>query len=207
MKKAIYIATSEANSGKSIVTLGLMRMLLGKTAKVGYFRPIINDVKKGKKDNHISTIISHFNLDINPNEAFAFTQTEYIKKRNEGKEGEVFDKIIEKYKTLEEKNDFMIVEGTDFSGEGTAIELDANILIAKNLGIPAIIVSSGVGKTLDEFVNGVHIAYDSFKDKEVEVLAVIANKVKEKNIKIIREGISKFTKRYFLKYNTFNNIT
>ena len=39
------------------------------------------------------------------------------------------DKIIEKYKALEEINDFMLVEGTDFSGEGTAIELDANILI------------------------------------------------------------------------------
>ena len=189
MNKAIYIATSEANSGKSIVALGLMRMLLGKTAKVGYFRPIIDDVKKGKKDNHINTIISHFNLNINPNEAFAFTRTEFINKRNEGKEGEIFDKIIEKYKTLEEKNDFMLVEGTDFSGEGTAIELDANILIAKNLGIPAIIVSSGVGKTLEEFVNGVHIAYDSFKEKEVEVLAVIANKVQEKNIEIAKKGI------------------
>ncbi len=189
MNKAIYIATSEANSGKSIVALGLMRMLLGKTAKVGYFRPIIDDVKKGKKDNHINTIISHFNLSINPNEAYAFTRSEFINKRNEGKEGEIFDKIIEKYKSLEEKNDFMLVEGTDFSGEGTAIELDANILIAKNLGIPAIIVSSGVGKTLEEFVNGVHIAYDSFKEKEVEVLAVIANKVQEKNIEIAKNGI------------------
>ncbi|GGK52509.1 MULTISPECIES: phosphate acetyltransferase [Flavobacteriaceae] len=191
MNKAIYIATSEANSGKSIVALGLMRMLLGKTAKVGYFRPIIDGVNKGKKDNHISTIISHFNLDINPNDAFAYTRTEYIKKRNEGKEGEVFDKIIEKYKALEEINDFMLVEGTDFSGEGAAIELDANILIAKNLGIPAVIVSSGVDKTLEEFVNGVHITYDSFKEKEVEVLAVIANKVQEKNIKIAKEGIQK----------------
>ena len=72
-------------------------MLLGKTAKVGYFRPIINDVKKGKKDNHINTIISHFQLDINPEEAYAFTRSEFIKKRNKGKEGEIFDKIIEKY--------------------------------------------------------------------------------------------------------------
>jgi phosphate acetyltransferase len=36
MNKAIYIATSEHNSGKSIITLGLMSMLIGKTAKVGY---------------------------------------------------------------------------------------------------------------------------------------------------------------------------
>ena len=191
MKKAIYIATSEANSGKSIITLGLMRMLLGKTAKVGYFRPIIDNVKKGKKDNHINTIISHFQLDIKPNDAYAFTRSEFINMRNNGKEGEIFNTIISKYKAIEEKNDFMLVEGTDFSVEGMAIELDANILIAKNLGIPAIIVSSGVGKTLDEFIEGLHLAYDSFREKEVEVLAVIANKVQEKNIEIVKKGVEK----------------
>jgi len=189
MNKAIYIATSEADSGKSIVALGLMRMLLGKTANVGYFRPIIGDVKEGENDNHINTVISHFDLNIKHREAFAFTRTEFINKRNEGKEGEIFDKIIEKYKSLEEKNDFVLVEGTDFSGEGTAIELDANIEIAKNLGIPAIIVSSGVGKTLDEFIGGLRLAYDSFKEKEVDVIAVIANKVQEKNIEIARTGL------------------
>jgi phosphate acetyltransferase len=52
MNKAIYIATSEHNSGKSIITLGLMSMLIGKTAK-GYFRPIIEDFEDGKVDNHI----------------------------------------------------------------------------------------------------------------------------------------------------------
>ncbi|MBE0424395.1 MAG: phosphate acetyltransferase [Lutibacter sp.] len=201
MKKAIYIATSETNSGKSIVTLGLMRMLLGKTAKVGYFRPIIDNVKKGKKDNHINTILSHFQLDIDPNDAFAFTRSEFINMRNNGKEGEIFDTIISKYKALEENNDFMLVEGSDFSGEGMAIELDANILIAKNLGIPAIIVSSGVGKTLEEFIDGLHLAYDSFKEKEVEVLAVIANKVQEKNIEIVKNGVEKN-----LPKNVFVNV-
>ena len=33
MSKGIYVATIEPNSGKSLVVLGLMRMLLGKTAK------------------------------------------------------------------------------------------------------------------------------------------------------------------------------
>jgi phosphate acetyltransferase len=46
MNKAIYITLS--NSGKSIITLGLMSMLIGKTAKVGYFRPIIEDFEDGK---------------------------------------------------------------------------------------------------------------------------------------------------------------
>ena len=189
MNKAIYIATSEHNSGKSIITLGLMSMLTGKTAKVGYFRPIIEDFKDGKIDNHIETVISHFGLDIAVEDAFAITKSKLIKKKNKGKLGEVLDLIIEKYKRLEEKFDFVLVEGTSFSGEGTVIELDMNVLIAKNLGIPAVIVGSGVDKTLEELIDSLYLAYDSFKVKDVEVLAVIANKVQLSNLKVVTDGL------------------
>ena len=191
MNKAIYIATSEEDSGKSIVTLGLMSMLIGKTAKVGYFRPIVEDFDDGQHDNHIETVIKHFGLDISYNDAFAIKKSKLIKKKNNGKIGEVVDLIIEKYKQLEERFDFVLVEGTSFTGEGTVIEMDMNVLIAKNLGIPAIIVGSGVGKSLDELTDSLGLAYDSFKQKEVEVLAVIANKVQPQNIELITSGLKK----------------
>jgi phosphate acetyltransferase len=191
MNKAIYIATSEPNSGKSLVTLGLMRMLLGRTPKVGYFRPIIDDTKSNKSDNHINTVISYFDLDMHHDEAFALTRSEFVNMRNNDEDGKIIDTIIDKYKHLEEKFDFILVEGTDFRGEGLAIELDINILIAKNLGIPVLIVSSGIGQEMDEFIADVHIAYDSFMDKEVEVIAIVANKILKKNLKLVREGISK----------------
>ncbi|WP_196890056.1 phosphate acetyltransferase [Aureivirga sp. CE67] len=189
MSKAIYIATSEPNSGKSIVTLGLMRMLLGRTASVGYFRPIIDDFKEGETDNHIDTVLSHFEIDLKFEEAYAFKRSEIVAKRNSGKVGDVIDTIIQKFKALEERFDFVLVEGTDFSGEGLVIEMDVNVLVAKNLGIPAIIVGSGIGKTLEELVGSIHIAYDSFKEKEVEVLSVIANKVEVQNIELVKNGI------------------
>ncbi len=191
MNKAIYIATSEENSGKSIVTLGLMSMLIGKTAKVGYFRPIVEDFEDGELDNHIDTVISHFGLDISFDNAYAIKKSKLIKKKNKGKLGEVIDLIIEKYKQLEDQFDFVLVEGTSFTGEGAVIEMDMNVLIAKNLGIPAIIVGSGVGKTLDELVDSMCLAYDSFKQKDVEVLAVIANKVQPENIELITSGLKK----------------
>ncbi|MCV9929171.1 phosphate acetyltransferase [Flavobacterium sp. LS1R49] len=191
MSKAVYIATSEQNSGKSIVTLGLMSMLMGKTAKVGYFRPIVEDFIDGELDNHIETVITHFNLDIKFEDAFAITKSKLIKKKNKGKIGEVLDLIIEKYKRLEERFDFVLVEGTSFTGEGTVIELDTNVLIAKNLGIPTIIIGSGVGKTLDELVDNLSLVYNSFKIKEVEVLAVIANKVQVENIDLVTLGLKK----------------
>ena len=96
MNKAIYIATSEEDSGKSIVTLGLMSMLIGKTAKVGYFRPIVEDFEDGELDNHIDTVINHFGLDISFHDAYAIKKSKLIKKKNKGKLGEVIDLIIEK---------------------------------------------------------------------------------------------------------------
>ncbi|KUJ59854.1 phosphate acetyltransferase [Flavobacteriaceae bacterium CRH] len=191
MSKAIYIATSDQNSGKSIITLGLMSILIGKTAKVGYFRPIVEDFVDGELDNHIETVLSHFNLDIKFEEAYAITKSKLIKRKNKGKIGEVLDLIIEKYKKLEERFDFVLVEGTSFTGEGTSIELDLNVLIAKNLGIPTVIIGSGVGKTLEELVDSLYLVYDSFKVKEVEVLAVFANKVQPENIELVTKGLQK----------------
>ena len=191
MNKAIYIATTTPNSGKSLVSLGLMHLLLGKTPKVGYFRPIINDYEEGTYDNHIHTMITFFNLNMAYEEAYSCTRSEVINKLNQDRDDEVLDKIIADYKSIESRFDFVLVEGTDFTGEGAFIEWDINVLMAKNLGIPTIIVSSGVGKTFEEFVNDQYLAYDSFKDKGVEVLMVIANKVRPENVKMAQDGLLK----------------
>ena len=81
------------------------------------------------------------------------------------------------------------MEGTDFSGEGAIIEWDINVLIAKNLGIPAIIIANGMGKTLQELIGNIYMAYDSFREKGVEVLLTVANKVKPKNLEKVVSGL------------------
>ena len=98
MSKAVYIATTEPNSGKSILSLGLMHLLLGKAAKVGYFKPIIDDFELGTIDNHINTITNFFNLDIPFEDAYAFTRSQVIRMKNDDEEDEIINKIIEKYK-------------------------------------------------------------------------------------------------------------
>ncbi len=189
MSKGIYVATIEPNSGKSLVVLGLMRMLLGKTAKVGYFRPIIEDIETGQMDNHISTVISHFDIDINYKKTFAYTRSQVLDLYNLGKAGEVIDEIIKKYKYLEERFDIVLVEGTDFSHENSSVELDINILISKNLGIPVIIVSQGDKKDVREIVDSVQLAHDTFQE-DVDVLSIMANKIDMNNISILKEKLS-----------------
>lgn len=181
MSKGIYVATIEPNSGKSVVVLGLMRMLLGKTAKVGYFRPIIEDTQEGEFDNHINTVVSYFELDINYKKTFAYKRSEVLDLYNKGKSGDVIDHVIKKYKYLEERFDIVLVEGTDFSHENSSLELDINMLISKNLGLPVIIVSKGDGIELSEIVDNVQLAHDTFKE-EVDVLSIMTNKVNPENV-------------------------
>ncbi|AZJ32489.1 phosphate acetyltransferase [Tenacibaculum mesophilum] len=189
MNKAIYIAASDANSGKSMLSLGLMQLLLRKKPKVGYFRPIIDNPIGDKRDNHINTVLNYFNLKSEYEDCYAFTRSELIRKLNDDREDEIINIIIEKYKKLEEENDFVIIEGTDFSDHGAVIEMDLNVLIAKNIGAPVIIVSGGVNKSLEDFIQSLRLTYDSFVNKDVQVIAVVANKVQEKNIPTIVQEV------------------
>jgi len=185
MSQGLYIATSEQHSGKSIAVLGLMRAFLGKTPKVGYFRPIVDDFEEGQIDNHINTVKSHFDIDIDAEEMYGFKRSEVLEKYNKGKEGEIYDKVIQQYQSLQERFDLVIVEGTDFSENNSIIEFDINVLICKNLGIPVLIVANGSDKKVGEIAGNLRLAYDTFKVKDVEVLAVVANKVPKDKIKSV----------------------
>jgi phosphate acetyltransferase len=191
MSKAIYIATIEANSGKSLISLGILRMMLTKSSKVGYFRPIISKDKNSVYDNHTNTAIKFFNLDIEYSDCFAYEQSEVVELLSEGKEDEVIHNVIKKYKKLENKYDYVLVEGTDFSGEGGFTELDVNLMIVKNLGIPALIIGAGNDKTKKDFINTMQLSYKSFIDKEVDVIGVIANKTEANEIDFITEELKK----------------
>ena len=86
----------ENQSGKSIITLGLMTLLLGKVAKVGYFKPIISDLNDNGTSNHIDLVRTHFKLDLPFNECYAFTKAQVLEKRHEGKIDVVINTIIDR---------------------------------------------------------------------------------------------------------------
>lgn len=189
MTKSLYIAALESHSGKSLVVLGLMQLLLGKMAKVGYFRPVIDDIKTGGIDNHINTVISHFGLDIPADDVYALTQSQVVDMFNDGRQGDILDAIFSKYKQLEERFDFILVEGSDFSSEGSIIEFDLNIDIAKNLGIPVVLIDNGRGKTLEEFCGNLESAVNTYLQKDIELLAVVANKVRPENVELVNKRL------------------
>src|SRR6185437_11322643 len=187
MSKAIYIASSEPNSGKSVITLGLMNILLGKLRKIAYFKPVIIENSINNKDINIETMIDHFSMEATYNDCYAFTYPELLKFRSEGNEAFVIDTIITKYKKLEDTHDFVLVDGMDFEGEGASFEFFSNVEIAKNLSIPLILVAKGEGYAPDEITSKILSTMQILRNREVELLAVIANKINPVDVDALRE--------------------
>ena len=187
MAKTIFIASAEPGSGKSLVTIGLVNMLLCKTQKIGFFKPVINTDPKEKKDIHIQTILEYYKLPIKYEDAYAFTRREALEYIESESRGEMIDTIINKFKKIEESYDFTVLEGSDFTSEGVAFEFELNLLIAKNLGSPALLVLSGENKTTAQITNESLNFFHNFKDHEVQVLGIIVNKAQAEQVEIIHE--------------------
>ena len=190
MTKNVFIASAEPFSGKSVVALGLVNMLLGKAQKVAYFKPIIHSNPKVKKDVHIETVLSYFKLPVRYEDCYAFTGQEALKLMERQNHDEIIETVIHKLKKLEENHDFTIIDGSDFVGEGTAFEFETNISLAKNLGSPVIIVVSGEGKDIPQLINSTLTVWRSFEMREAQVISIIVNKVKPAQVAAVKEFLN-----------------
>ena len=77
MSNNLFITATEARSGKSAISLGVMEMLLRKIDRVGFFRPIIDaDPKQNRRDNDIHLIASRFNLETPYEMMYGYTTKE-----------------------------------------------------------------------------------------------------------------------------------
>ena len=173
MNKSVYIIATNAHSGKSVVSLGVLQMIMRNTTKVGYFKPIIES--KTKKDQLIETVLQHFQLDMSYDEAFAFSRKEVIALKNEGNIGEVYDTIIKKYKALESKFDFVLVD-TSSLVEDSVFDSDFNASVAQSLNIPVLMVLKDNFSSEEELINQVRIDLNNLLEKDVRVLSVFVNK-------------------------------
>lgn len=190
MIKSIFIATTEPYSGKSIVALGIVNMLLAKAQKVSYFKPIINEDPHAKRDVDIQTMLEHFGLQVTYEDTYAYTRQQAMQQMEAESRGRLIETVITKVKKLEENYDFTVIEGSDYLGEGTAFEFEANITIAKNLGAPVVLVVSGTSKNATQICNSVQSALHNFSIRDVQVLAIVVNKVKDDIIEDVRQELS-----------------
>ena len=179
MANNLYITSTEARSGKSAVSLGLMEMLLRKMSSVGFFRPLVTTVDDPNES--IRLISSHFNLKIPYEEMYGFTVKEAVDLFYQNREAELMEKIIWKFNELKKKCDFILCEGTDFESSTAGFELDVNAEICRNLSCPVLLVAGAYRKTADAIVRSVKLSQESLLEKGCHIIATIVNRVDPKD--------------------------
>ena len=189
MTNSIYLTTIEPYSGKSLVSLGIMELLLRRTPNVGVFRPVIEVPPDKGCDKNIELLITYYNLDLDYEDTYAFYRHEVADMLAEGHYDEILDTIIEKYKVLEEKCDFVLCIGSDFESGGSAVEFNYNADIARNLGSPVLLVTSGAGQTVDEIINEVKIALEAFEEAGCQILGAVVNRTDPEIIDDLQEAM------------------
>ena len=195
MNKSVYVITSDTYSGKSIVSLGVMQMIMRNTSNVGYFKPVLNS--GDTNDDFIRTMISNFKLNMEYEDAFAFTQNEISQLQNEGNINEAYDVIIKKYKALESKFDFVLVDGSNFDSEMNTFGIYFNASLAQSLNIPTLLVLKDCFSSEEELFNHIQIEVDAVLKKEVRLLSVFINRTINKFENIKRKLESKYSNIQF----------
>ena len=170
---SVYISTIEPDAGKSLVSLGLVDLLLRRSAHIGYFRPIVASAD----DAHLRLILDHFALGQSAAESYALTSAEANDLLGAGQLDVLLDRIIGRYKALSVGKEFVLVEGTDFAGESASFEFDINAAIARNLGCPVVLVGTGRDRAPAEATRQLRVALDNFTAEETEVIGAILNRV------------------------------
>ena len=187
MVKNLYIAATEAESGKSLILLGLMNILTRHVNKVGFFRPIIRSGEE-HLDKDIELITRKFNLSIPYESMYGITSNEAFDLIQDGNMDPLFTAILNKYKRLESQCDFILCEGTEFTGALKPFEFDFNAQLANNIGAPVIAVVNGYGKSVVDIADTVQLIKNVLNREKCQYIGMVINRVKLED----RHAISQF---------------
>ena len=192
--KSIYVASTSENAGSLLVSMGLMDIISRKIHKVAFFKPIVLN----KKDLDIEFIRARYAIDMSYEECHGFELSYVQMMVAKNKTDELIEKLIGKYKKLEEKYDFILCQGIQKSALTQVFDFDINIKIAQNLATPYINVINAKGLHVKQIIESYEIDRQNILSQKCFHFATFVNRI---NPTIHKELQTKFLKEnlYLLK--------
>ena len=175
MADSLYIANLEKESGKLVVTLGVMELLSWRIDRVGFFRPITPG--DGTDDNDINLIKQRYNIGLDYEEMAGISHDEARTLIAAGEERRLFREIVRKYSEIRKKCDFLLCEGPTIVGLSEAFDYDISIRIARELGTPTLHVANGRNRTPAEILENIRLAEKIYEQYQCPLLAVFVNRI------------------------------
>jgi phosphate acetyltransferase len=177
MARNLYVTAMEPQSGKSVVALGVMELLKPRVERLGFFRPVI----PAEPDSQLELIRQRYEAEVShaltQEEASAIPAYDELRKR-----------VVEAYKALEPRCDFILCEGTDFTSATSALDYGLNADLANELGAPVLVVVKAGSP--EQTVAAVQAARNSLKHKGCTIFGVLVNRVPEELVAEITAKVS-----------------
>ena len=167
MAKSIFLMSSESGAGKSIVALGVFAALQDHFKKIAYYKPIATLDSTTGKDPYVQLLQQQFSL---PDTSVAIGA-----RQDDMSETDFFAHIIAVYRQLEAKHDFVLIEGSDYTGDNPSTDFMLNINIAKNIGCQVMLVEKS--RSDDQLLRAISSAIHAILDEDLSILSLIVNRV------------------------------
>lgn len=175
MANNLYIAGTGPESGKITLALGVMEALSRSISNIGFFRPVIKAAEP--PDNDIQLILKRYNPRLPYTDTYGCTYAEASEMIAKGQSSELLIAILTRYKRLESQCDFVLCEGTDYTGVSSALEFDFNAAVASNLGCPMMIVVNGSEKAPRLLPDAIQVALNALEARNCTVAAACVNRI------------------------------
>lgn len=179
MCKKLFVAATGQNCGKTTISVSLIHLARRKYARVGYVKPIgpkcstLNGIPMDK-DAVLMARIYGLEDDaryMSPVVIPKGSTKRFIDRESSSEETE--NALLEAVAYLEEKNDFLIIEGAGHGGVGSVIGLN-NARVAAILNAPvAMVAGGGIGNVIDS----VQLNLALYEKQGVPLKAVLVNKI------------------------------
>ncbi|MEU4717244.1 phosphate acetyltransferase [Micromonospora purpureochromogenes] len=177
MARSVYLTSVGSGGGKSTIALGLAELLSRQVERIGAFRPLVADTGA---DPILALLIDRYRVDLPQHELTGATYAEASALVADGRREELISRIVERYRSVEQRCPAVVVVGSDFADGGDGAgprELAFNARLATEFGSVVVPVIDGFGQEPAAIAAAARGAYHDLEDLGATVLAVIANRV------------------------------
>jgi len=177
MAQSVMVVATEAGTGKSVISLGLVDQLERHGARTAYFKPVGLTNGTGVLDPDARFVHQTLKLRTPVEWVVGAGYSDVTRAIEGGRYDELVDRILEAHARLAREVDIVVCEGVDSTGAFPALDSDINIDLAKNLDAPIVLVTSGRRLGAEDIATNIMMARNQLHERGAEVSGVFVNRV------------------------------
>jgi phosphate acetyltransferase len=181
---SIYLAGTEAQSGKSAVAVGILHRLLRRTGRVGVYRPLVRAAPG--PDVLVEALLHQLPGTLTAEQACGVTYDELHQDPSRA-----MGVMVDRFHEVARDHPTVLVAGSDFTDVAAPTEFSVNAQIAANLGTPMLLVLPAGDRDPDEVVLTATMAISAARDQHAHVTGVVANQVRPERLAATAQALER----------------